>query len=151
MTQYGSAMGTSMTGLSQQLAQLGTTASVTMNGSTGVFNVPSAAGTPTVFNLTTSQLAGMSAIQFNTNGSNLVVVNVTGNPVNLNQNFLGGTNNDEAMAITVDPSGSNAYVVGWTVSTNFPYINALASFGTILPASSRRNPICPLMGAVTCA
>jgi hypothetical protein len=33
--------------------------------------------------------------------------------------FLGGTNNDVANHIAVDGSG-NAYVTGWTVSTNFP-------------------------------
>ena len=33
--------------------------------------------------------------------------------------FLGGTNNDVANHMAVDGSG-NAYVTGWTVSTNFP-------------------------------
>jgi hypothetical protein len=33
--------------------------------------------------------------------------------------YLGGTNNDEATGIAADSNG-NAYVVGWTVSTNFP-------------------------------
>ncbi len=33
--------------------------------------------------------------------------------------FLGGTNNDVAYHIAADSSG-NAYVTGWTVSTNFP-------------------------------
>ncbi|HXR04409.1 MAG TPA: SBBP repeat-containing protein, partial [Verrucomicrobiae bacterium] len=33
--------------------------------------------------------------------------------------FLGGTNNDQAYAIAADNNG-NAYVTGWTVSTNFP-------------------------------
>ncbi len=33
--------------------------------------------------------------------------------------FLGGTNNDVANGIAVDGAG-NAYVTGWTVSTNFP-------------------------------
>jgi hypothetical protein len=35
--------------------------------------------------------------------------------------YLGGTNNDEATGIAADSNG-NAYVVGWTVSTNFPGI-----------------------------
>jgi hypothetical protein len=33
--------------------------------------------------------------------------------------FLGGTNSDAANSIAVDGSG-NAYVTGWTISTNFP-------------------------------
>jgi hypothetical protein len=33
--------------------------------------------------------------------------------------FLGGTNSDEALAIAVD-GGGNAYITGYTVSTNFP-------------------------------
>ena len=41
--------------------------------------------------------------------------------------LLGGTNNDEATGIAADANGS-AYVVGWTVSTNFPYTNALSGF-----------------------
>ena len=34
--------------------------------------------------------------------------------------YLGGTNNDGANGIAADASG-NAYVVGWSVSTNFPF------------------------------
>lgn len=36
--------------------------------------------------------------------------------------FLGGTNNDLAYGIAVDGAG-NAYVTGWTCSTNFPITN----------------------------
>jgi hypothetical protein len=43
--------------------------------------------------------------------------------------FLGGTNDDQATGIAADTNGS-AYVVGWTVSTNFPYTNALSGFAT---------------------
>ena len=52
--------------------------------------------------------------------------------------FLGGTNNDQATGIVADYSG-NAYVVGTTVSTNFPYTNALASFGTNSPSFVHTN------------
>ena len=43
--------------------------------------------------------------------------------------YLGGSNNDRASAIAVDQAG-NAYVVGWTNSTNFPTRNPIqGSFG----------------------
>jgi len=38
--------------------------------------------------------------------------------------YLGGSTNDEAIAIAVDAAGS-AYVAGFTSSTNFPTVNAL--------------------------
>jgi hypothetical protein len=41
--------------------------------------------------------------------------------------FLGGTNNDVANGIAVDTNG-NAYVTGWTTSTNFPNTAGLYSF-----------------------
>ena len=36
--------------------------------------------------------------------------------------YLGGSNDDQANAIAVDPSG-NAYVTGFTESTNFPILD----------------------------
>lgn len=94
LTQYGSALTTSLTGLSYQLGQLGATATVAVSNGTGTFSAPSTAGSaPVVYSLTASQLAGLNSLAFNTNGSNLIVINVTGNPVTLNQNFLGGTQN----------------------------------------------------------
>ncbi len=55
--------------------------------------------------------------------------------------YLGGTNNDQATGIAADASG-NAYVVGWTVSTNFPYTtNALTSFGTNSPSFVHTNAL----------
>ena len=53
--------------------------------------------------------------------------------------FLGGTNSDEAYGIAVD-SGGSAYVVGGTVSTNFPFsTNVLTSFGTNSPSFVHTN------------
>jgi hypothetical protein len=37
--------------------------------------------------------------------------------------FLGGSNDDQAYAVTIDRDG-NAYVAGQTSSTNFPVLNA---------------------------
>jgi len=43
--------------------------------------------------------------------------------------FLGGTNQDVANGIAVDGAG-NAYIVGGTISTNFPVINPPSGLGT---------------------
>ncbi|WP_353229935.1 choice-of-anchor A family protein [Novosphingobium sp.] len=140
LTQYGSALGTSMIGLSYQLGQLPPTASVAMNGSTGVFTVPSTPGSPTVFTLTASQLAGMSAIQFNTNGANLVVVNVTGASVALSQNFLGGTNNlgqsviwnfPDATALSLTTAWGGSVLAPRATATTANYIQGSAVFGSL--------------------
>src|SRR5262249_54077728 len=42
--------------------------------------------------------------------------------------FLGGSNTDVASGIAVDGSG-NAYVTGYTYSSDFPTMNPLGSFG----------------------
>ncbi|MGH8022325.1 MAG: SBBP repeat-containing protein, partial [Limisphaerales bacterium] len=42
---------------------------------------------------------------------------------NFYSTFLGGTNNDMAYGIAADAAG-DAYVTGWTASTNFPLINS---------------------------
>ncbi|AGY57615.1 hypothetical protein GKIL_1369 [Gloeobacter kilaueensis JS1] len=63
-------------------------------------------------------LAGNSDVfvtKFNTSGNALVY-----------STYLGGSNNDYPAALRIDGSG-NAYVVGYTNSTNFPVANALRS------------------------
>jgi hypothetical protein len=53
--------------------------------------------------------------------------------------LIGGSNNDFASGIAVDGAG-NAYVVGSTISTNFPYTtNILARFGTNLTSFVQTN------------
>jgi hypothetical protein len=44
-------------------------------------------------------------------------------PVLVYSTYLGGSYNEEGLAIAVDGSG-NAYVTGWTTSTDFPKVNA---------------------------
>lgn len=72
---------------------------------------------------TTNALAGFQRLNATTNATGFYDVFVCKfNPGFTNRvysTFLGGTNNDVATGIAADASG-NAYVVGWTVSPNFP-------------------------------
>ena len=67
---------------------------------------------------TTNKTSSFDAFvaKFDSTGTNL-----------LYSTFLGGTNNDVANGIAVDTNG-NAYVTGWTTSTNFPNTAGLYSF-----------------------
>ena len=84
-------------------------------GSTTSTNFPwtnSLVGTRYLNGFATNATSGSDAFvtMFTTSGTNLVLQYST---------FLGSTNNDVATGIAADAAG-NAYVVGWTTSTNFP-------------------------------
>lgn len=140
LTQYGSLVSTSLKDLSFQLGKQTATSTLTMNGSTGVFSAtPNASGTA-VFTLTAAQLSSMSAIQFNTNGANTVIVNVTGDPINLNQNFLGGTNNlgqsviwnfPDAKTLTLTTAWGGSVLAPNAAATTYNYIQGSAVFGSL--------------------
>jgi Beta-propeller repeat len=83
---------------------------------------------------TTNNLSGFNSLNGSGNIFNpaedvfvTAFTNVSGtNLTLLYSTLLGGTNNDQANGIAADAAG-NAYVVGWTVSTNFPYTNVFGS------------------------
>ena len=54
--------------------------------------------------------------------------------------FLGGSNNDVANGIAADGAG-NAYVTGWTSSTNFPVVNTPAGLFSFLITNGINLPI----------
>ena len=54
--------------------------------------------------------------------------------------FLGGTNDDMAYGIVPDSSG-NAYVTGWTASTNFPHMNNPPGLYSFLITNGVPSPI----------
>src|SRR6266481_6899040 len=59
-------------------------------------------------------------------------------PVMVYSTYLGGSVKDFANAITVDATG-NAYITGFTVSTNFPTQNPLPNGGILGPPSANTN------------
>ncbi|HEX3626985.1 MAG TPA: SBBP repeat-containing protein [Verrucomicrobiae bacterium] len=54
--------------------------------------------------------------------------------------FLGGTNDDAAYGVAADASG-NAYVTGWTASTNFPIIAEPPGLTSFLATNGNRGPV----------
>ncbi|MEY4917240.1 MAG: hypothetical protein RL616_1153 [Verrucomicrobiota bacterium] len=68
--------------------------------------------------------------KFTTSGTNLVLQYST---------FLGSTNEDVATAVAADSSG-NAYVVGWTVSTNFPTVNPITNLSSFVHTNKTSVP-----------
>jgi len=59
-------------------------------------------------------------------------------PVVVYSTYLGGTAADAALAVAVDASG-NAYVTGWTKSTDFPVQTPLPTGGTFGPPAGVNN------------
>jgi hypothetical protein len=71
--------------------------------------------------------------------ANAFVAAIAPGGTNLNYaSFLGGTNFDEASSIALDPMHS-VYIAGWTASTNFPVVNALAAFKHLNGATNNKD------------
>ena len=93
-------------------------------GGTGSTNFPTTAG---AFQATMSGSGPAFVTKLNATGSGL-----------LYSTYLGGNNIDNAYAIAVD-SGGNAYVTGFTTSTNFP--TTAGGFQTVKPSVSGQDSV----------
>jgi choice-of-anchor A domain-containing protein len=83
----------SMGSLSFDMGTLTANSQLSVQGNRGTFNAQPNAQGLAVFNITAADLDKIGEIQFNLNGADTAIVNVSGRTVNLNDNFLGGTNN----------------------------------------------------------
>lgn len=83
----------SMGSLSFEMGTLKSNSQLTVQGNRGTFNAQPNAQGLAVFNITAADLDKIGEIQFNLNGADTAIVNVSGRSINLNDNFLGGTNN----------------------------------------------------------
>ena len=83
----------SMSSLSFEMGTLKSNSQLTVQGSRGTFTAQPNAQGLAVFNITAADLDKIGEIQFNLNGADTAIVNVSGRSINLNDNFLGGTNN----------------------------------------------------------
>lgn len=59
---------------------------------------------------------------------------------NFYSTLLGGTNDDMAYSIAADAAG-NAYVTGWTASTNFPVVNSPPGLSSFLTTNGNSGPV----------
>lgn len=141
LQQYGSAMGTSMTGLSYTLGQQAANSTVAIANNTATFNAqPDASGTA-VFNLTSAQLDQVGQIQFNLNGADTVIVNVSGSTINLNDNFLGNAsqlgknviwNFTDATALTLTTAWHGSVLAPKAAAHTYNYVEGSAVFGSLI-------------------
>lgn len=83
----------SMASLSFEMGTLKSNSQLTVQGNRGTFNAQPNAQGLAVFNITAADLDKIGEVQFNLNGADTAIVNVSGRLINLNDNFLGGTNN----------------------------------------------------------
>jgi choice-of-anchor A domain-containing protein len=93
LNQQKSLLQSSLTDLSSSLSNIASNSSVTFsngNNKATFISQPNSDGMA-VFNVTASQLNSLSEIALNVNGSDTVVINVSGANLTLRPNFLGGT------------------------------------------------------------
>lgn len=83
----------SMGSLSFDMGTLIANSQLSVQGNRGTFNAQPNAQGLAVFNITAADLNRIGEIQFNLNGADTAIVNVSGRSINLDDNFLGGTNN----------------------------------------------------------
>lgn len=93
LQQQKSDLKSSMGSLSFEMGTLKSNSQLAVQGNRGTFTAQPNAQGLAVFNITAADLDKIGEIQFNLNGADTAIVNVGGRSIDLNDNFLGGTNN----------------------------------------------------------
>ncbi|PEQ12035.1 PEP-CTERM sorting domain-containing protein [Novosphingobium sp. PC22D] len=141
LNQQASLIETSMTGLSHSLSTLDANSTLAINGNRGTFNAQPDADGVAVFNIAASDLDSIGEIQFNLNGADTAIVNVTGGSITLNDNFLGGTNNlgehviwnfPDATDMSVTTAWGGSVLAPKANATTGNYIQGSAVFGSLV-------------------
>ena len=132
---------TSMNNLSHEMSTLTANSQMQISGNRGTFTAQPGSDGMAVFNITSGQLDSIGEIQFNVNGADTVIVNVSGSAINLNDNFLGGTNNlGEKVIWNFYEADSLKLTTAWGGSVLAPkasaqtgnYIQGSAVFGSLV-------------------
>lgn len=141
LQQQKSLIETSMKGLSYDLSQQTANSQLSISGNRGTFNATPNADGVAVFNISSDDLNKIGEIQFNLNGADTAIVNVSGASISLNDNFLGGTQNLGEHVIWNFPDATNLNAsTAWGGSVLAPkasattgnYIQGSAVFGSLL-------------------
>ena len=130
----------SLGSLSFDMGTLTANSQLSVQGNRGTFNAQPNAQGLAVFNITAADLDRIGEIQFNLNGADTAIVNVSGRSINLNDNFLGGTNNLGERVIWNFPDAETlSLTTAWGGSVLAPladaetrnYIQGSAVFGNL--------------------
>lgn len=132
---------TSMTGLSYDLSTLSSNSDFSIQGNKGVFTAQPDANGVAVFNISSADLDSIGEIQFNLNGADTAIVNVSGTNITLNDNFLGGTNNlgesviwnfPDAEKLTLTTAFGGSVLAPKADAHTYNYIQGSAVFGSLV-------------------
>lgn len=141
LTQQKSLIETSMGSLSHSLGTLATNSQLSINGNRGTFNAVPGADGVAVFNISSADLDKIGEIQFNLNGADTAIINVSGASINLNDNFLGGTNNlgehviwnfPDAKDLSLSTAWGGSVLAPGAAATTANYIQGSAVFGSLV-------------------
>ena len=140
LKQDASLMTTSMKELSYQLGTNAANSTFSISGNRGTFNAKPDANGLAVFNISAADLDKIGEIQFNANGADTVIVNVSGDKVLLNDNFLGGTNNlgekviwnfKDATSLTLTTAWGGSVLAPLANANTGNYVQGSAVFGSL--------------------
>lgn len=141
LQQQKSLLTSSLTDLSGNLAGLAGNSSATFASNTGTFNATPDANGVAVFNITADQLNSIGQIQFNLNGADTAIVNVSGANITLDDNFLGGTNGlgqhviwnfKDAQTLNLSTAWGGSILAPSAAATTGNYVQGSAVFGSLV-------------------
>ena len=140
LQQQGSLLGSSLTNLSSNMKGLTGNSGFTVSGNRGVFDARPDAKGVAVFNITSADLSRIGEIQFNLNGADTAIVNVSGTAIALNQNFLGGTkglgehviwNFPDATSVAIATAWGGSVLAPGAAGQTSNYLEGSAVFGSL--------------------
>ncbi|MFC0204403.1 choice-of-anchor A family protein [Novosphingobium soli] len=141
LVQQKSLIETSMTGLSHTMETQAANSQLTISGNRGTFNAQPDANGVAVFNISAADLDKIGEIQFNLNGADTAIVNVSGTAITLNDNFLGGTQNlgehviwnfPDAETLSLTTAWGGSVLAPGAAATTANYIQGSAVFGSLV-------------------